>query len=140
MADQTHPYDSISDDLFDWMQGEVDYYVDALRGGYRSPFSAEVNEKEKMDYYRRQMYQTLPDGTVQYDKPNQAGRDQIMKNLGVTGYTQIMQAVTPPKPKGLRAVPPPEPASDPMAASMPPMPEDTAPVMPEVPMPGPEQI
>lgn len=90
-----HPFDGIADDLFDWMQGEVDYHVAALRGGYRAPFSAQVTEKDKLDYYRRQMFQTTPDGTIQYDKPNAQGRDQLLKTVGTQTYAEIWQTVKP---------------------------------------------
>lgn len=124
MAEKDHPWDGVADDLFAWMQGEVNYYVEALRGGYRTPFSAPVSEKDKLDYYRRQMYQVAPDGTVQYDTPNAEGRDRILKQYGTATYAQIMDAVRP-KP-GLR--PSSEPTVDALEAGMPSMPEDEEPV------------
>lgn len=125
MAEQEHPWDGISDDLFDWMQGEVSYYVEALRGGSRSPFSAPVSEQEKLEYYRRQMFQTKPDGTVEYDKPNKAGRDTLLKQLGTTAYAQVYETVRPKQ--GIRPSPSPEPDS--LEAEMPVMPEDTESVL-----------
>lgn len=108
MAETEHPYDSIAEELGDWMNGEVDYYVEAMRGGHRAPFSADVSEQEKLDYFRRQMFMTAPDGTVQYDKPNGAGRDKIINNFGLTQYAQIMDTVRPKR--GLRELSEPEEA------------------------------
>lgn len=122
MPESEHPYDSIADELGDWMNGEVDYYVEAMRGGHRAPFSADVSEQDKLDYYRRQMYMTAPDGTVQYDKPNGAGRDKIIDRLGLTQYAQIMDAVRPKR--GLRAISEPE---EPEAVPEPPTPVEEMP-------------
>lgn len=127
MADNEHPFDSVADDLLAWMNEEVDYHVETLRGGYRAPFSAQVSEKDKHDYYARQMFQAGPNGVVDYAKPNPEGRDKLLKSLGVTGYTQVMQAVMPPK-SAKPAAPEPEAPADPLEATMPPMPEDTEPV------------
>jgi hypothetical protein len=125
MPEQEHPFDGIAQDLQDWMTGEVDYYVEAMRGGYRSPFSADVSEKAKLDYYRRQMYAVKPDGAVQYDQPNSAGRDKLLKSVGVQAYAEIYDAVKP-KAGARPALDTTE--SDPLKATVPPMPEDTEPV------------
>ena len=82
-------------DLTHWLETEPDYYIEALRGGYRAPFSANVSEAQKLDYYRRQVFMQNPDGTPDYTKPNEAGRDMLLKRVGVDGYTQILHAVMP---------------------------------------------
>lgn len=120
MPETEHPFDGIADDLFDWMNGEVAYHVEALRGGYRDPFSAPTSEKDKLDYYRRQMFQTAPDGTIQYDKPNPEGRDTLLKSYGTQTYAEIWDAVKPKR--GMR--PAIEAALDP---EIPAMPEDEIP-------------
>lgn len=125
MPESEHPLDGIADDLFDWMNQEVAYHVEAMRGGYRSPFSADVSEKDKLDYYRRQMYQTLPTGEVQYDKPNAAGRDKLLKSVGTQAYAEIYDTVKPKA--GARPIPDTS-ESDPLKVNVPPMPEDTEPV------------
>lgn len=118
-----HPFDGIADELFDWMNEEVQYHVEAIRGGYRSPFSAPVSEKDKKDFWSRQMFQSKPDGTILYDQPNQQGRDQVLKQYGVQAYADILKSVRPSK--GFR--PPLEPTAEP---DMPEMPEDVEPVEP----------
>lgn len=120
-----HPFDGIADDLFEWMNGEVEYHVEAMRGGHRTPFSAATSEKDKLEYYRSQMYKVDPDGTVRYDQPNPEGRDMLLKTYGTQKYAEIMSIVTPKN--GMRAIPAPE-EPDPQDYAMPPMPEDTEPV------------
>jgi hypothetical protein len=126
MPDKIHPFDAIAADLFDWMQGEVDYHVQAIQGGYRAPFSAETSEADKLEYYRRQMYKTKPNGDIEYDQPNPEGRDKILKEKGTAVYAQILETVKPKQ--GMRPAPEMEPAANPLAVAMPPMPEDTEPV------------
>ena len=111
MADQ-NLYDSVAGDLLDWLQSESKWYADQMRSGSgKSPFAAETSEKEKLDYYRRQMYQVKPDGTVQYDKPNAQGRQALMQRVGIDGYTQIYNTVKPPGP-GRREITDPEPVPE----------------------------
>jgi hypothetical protein len=120
VPESPHPYDGIADDLFSWMEEEVGYYVEAIRGGYRNPFTAEVSEKEKRDYYTRMMFKTKPDGTVEYDQPNPEGRDTILKKQGTQAYAEILSMVTPKQ--GLRA--PVDPIQETLDANLPRMPED----------------
>lgn len=77
------------------MDGEVAYHTSALQQGYRAPFTAAVSEQDKRDYYRRQMFQQAPDGSIDYTKPNLAGRDQLLKTYGTASYAQIWNAVKP---------------------------------------------
>jgi hypothetical protein len=96
MADQGHAWDGVATDLVDWLETESKWYANAMRGGSsRSPFAAQTSEAEKLDYYRRQMYMSAPDGTIQYHQPNQEGRDNLMTRLGVDGYTQVYNATKP---------------------------------------------
>jgi hypothetical protein len=95
VPDRTHPWDLAAQDLTDWLENEPSYYVDALRAGYRAPFSAKVSEQQKLDYYRRQIFMQNPDGTPDYSRPNTSGRDMLLKRVGIEGYTQIMGAVMP---------------------------------------------
>ena len=91
----THPWDLAAQDLTDWLENEPDYYIQALRAGYRTPFAADVSEQQKLDYYRRQIFMQNPDGTPDYSRPNTTGRDMLLRRVGVEGYTQIMSAVMP---------------------------------------------
>src|SRR5678809_1794954 len=101
MPVSTHPWDLVAEDLKNWLETEPEYYIEQLKGGYRSPFSAGVSEQEKLDYYRRQVFMQHPDGTPDYTKPNHAGRDMLLKRVGSNGYTQSNGAVMP-KRTGLR--------------------------------------
>lgn len=120
MAESSHPLDSIADDLFSWQEEMVEWAVEDMKAGHRAPFSAGVSEREKLDYYSRQMFQASPDGTVNYDQPNPGGRDRLMKALGPTGYVQVWDAVRPKI--GLQS--PSMASSDEQDTSMPTMPED----------------
>ena len=95
MAEDEHPWEQVAADLTSWLDTEASWYADAMRGGHRSPFAAKTTESDKLDYYRRKMFQESPDGQIQYDKPNTEGRSQLMTQLGVPGYTQVWNAVRP---------------------------------------------
>ena len=94
MAD-THPWDEAVSEITDWLTDEPAYYAEAMRGGHASPFGATVSEAQKMDYYRRQVFATHPDGTPNFEQPNTQGRDMLIKRIGIQGYTQVMAAVMP---------------------------------------------
>lgn len=128
-----HPYDGISDELFSWMNEEVDYHVGALQGDHRAPFSADVTQKELKDYWSRQMFEERPDGSVDYTKVNAQGRDAAMKALGPQKYAETYTQVAPKQQRGRRGLPDP---FSPAETAPPneigyPMPEDQEPV-PEV--------
>lgn len=89
MAEREHPWDGVADDLFDWMEGEVQYHTEALRAGYRSPFSAQTSPQDQQDYFKRRWFQPKPDGSVDYGKPNAQGRDELMKMFGTKQYADI---------------------------------------------------
>src|SRR5688500_6251129 len=108
-----HPYDEVADEILDWLQTEPDYFIEALRGGKQTPFSADVSEAQKMDYYRRQVFQMNPDGSVDYSKPNGDGRDLLIKRVGIKGYTEIMSQIMPnSRQGGMRQLPLPSPEED----------------------------
>jgi len=117
-----HPYDGIVADLSAWMDEEVEATVDAMRGGYRNPFTADVTEQQKHAYYTRQVFTANPDGSIDYDKPNTQGRDTLLKTLGTQQYAQVLSTVMPKK--GRRPLW--ESAEDELAVpeGQPPMPED----------------
>lgn len=95
MPEAPHPYDDVAQQLYDWMEEQSDWAADALRGGYRAPFGADVSERDKADYYRRQMYQTNPDGLVNYNQPNAEGRKMLLDRLGTSGYAQVYNEIKP---------------------------------------------
>lgn len=105
MPQRENALDGIAEELFGWMDSEVSYYADALRGGPngRSPFAGDASEAQKKDFYTRQMFTQAPDGTIQYDQPNAEGRAKLMQRVGPQGYAQIYEAVRPKA--GRRPVP-----------------------------------
>lgn len=100
-----HPWDLAAQDIVDWLESEPPILVEQLKAGYRSPFSANVSEAEKLQYYRRQVFMQNPDGTPDYSKPNQQGRNMLIQRLGTAGFAQVMSAVMPQR--GMRQVPDP---------------------------------
>lgn len=90
-----HPWDDAAAVIVQWLTDEPLWYAEALRAGHATPFAASVSEDQKLDYYRRQVFAQNPDGSVNLDQPNQAGRDMLIKRLGIKGYTQVMAAVLP---------------------------------------------
>ena len=90
-----HPFDSVADQTLEWIQETTDYAVEALRGGYRTPFSANVTEAQKLDYYRRKLFIQNPDGSIDFSKPNNAERDKLLKKLGTKTYAEVMTTVLP---------------------------------------------
>lgn len=96
MAEQ-NALDGIADELFGWMDSEVQYYADALRGGPngRAPFSADADERQKHDYFTRKMFTQKPDGTIDYNQPNAQGRSEVMQTYGPQQYAEIWEGVRP---------------------------------------------
>jgi hypothetical protein len=107
-----HPFDEIADEVLTWLNEEPEYFIEALRGGHQTPFSADVSESQKMDYYRRQVFMQNPDGSVDFTKPNGEGRDLLIKRVGIKGYTDIMSQVMPNSRGGIRQLPLPSPEEE----------------------------
>ena len=89
--------DGIAEELWGWMDSEVQYYANALKGGPngRAPFAADANEVQKRDYFTRAMFTQNPDGTIDYSKPNAEGRSMVMQTYGPQQYAQIFETVRP---------------------------------------------
>jgi len=94
---RSHPFDDIADEVLRSIEEDTDFYVEELRGDSRSPFSADVTEAEKMDYYRRQAFGENPDGTIDFTKVNAQGRQNLINRLGTRGYAEVMTTIKPPK-------------------------------------------
>lgn len=77
--------DQIADDLALWIDQESTKIALAFAPG-RAPFSAEVSEEQKLEFYRNRLFN--PDGT-----PNTQGRTYELARLGSTGFTQVYKAV-----------------------------------------------
>lgn len=88
-----HLLDQVAGELVSWLQIEPSYFADAIRGGGRAPFAANVTEAEKRDYYQRRLFN--PDGS-----PNQQGRDEELARVGPEEYAAMFRQVRGPKPVG----------------------------------------
>lgn len=108
-----HPYDEVADEIVQWLTEEPAYFAEAMRGGHDAPFSAKTTEDQKLDYYRRQVFVVGPDGTPDFEKPNEAGRKMLIERLGIRGYTQVMAAVLPKRVASTMSTPETTPAPPP---------------------------
>ena len=110
MVSNENPLDGIANELFGWMDSEVSYYVDALKGGPngRAPFAADVSQKQLHDIYTRQMFTQNPDGSIDYTKPNPEGRSKLMARVGPQKYAEVWDAVRPKQGRRPEVSPEPE--------------------------------
>lgn len=92
-----HMFDSIADEMAKYMESEPEYFAQALLAGQDAPFGAEGNanitEDQKLRYYERQVFNLKPDGGINYDSPNESGREELIRRVGIPGFTQVMAAV-----------------------------------------------
>jgi hypothetical protein len=82
-----HYLDDLADDLFEWIQEEIEALTLAFQAGGRSPFAAPVSERDKLAFYTRALFN-------KNGSPNEAGRKATMARVGVDQYVAIMRAVT----------------------------------------------
>jgi hypothetical protein len=78
--------DRVASDLALWLDQESTRIAAAMAPQGSAPFSAQLSEQQKLQYYRDQLFN--PDGT-----PNLQGRNQQMQRLGPQGFTQVYKAV-----------------------------------------------
>jgi hypothetical protein len=89
-----HHLDDLADDLFDWIEAQIEDLTRAFQAGGRSPFAAPVSEAQKLAFYQRALFNK--DGS-----PNEAGRKATMARVGPDGYVAIMRAVMKSQQQGL---------------------------------------
>lgn len=77
--------DEVSNDLALWIDDTASKIALAFAPG-RAPFSAQLTEAQKLEFYTRQLFN--PDGS-----PNQQGRSQQIARLGAEGFGHVYQAV-----------------------------------------------
>lgn len=94
-APRQHPIDGIADEIMSWLDTEPDWYANELIGEYRAPFAAQISEVDKLAAYRRMFYKQDADGNIQYDKPNNEGRQALWQRTTPDKYVQIAKAVGP---------------------------------------------
>src|SRR5215471_2710296 len=91
--------DDISSDLAQWIDDTANKVALAFAPA-RAPFSANITEEQKLQYYRSRLFN--PDGT-----PNTQGRTEEIQRLGPEGFGQVYKAVINRFPE-LRVPSPPE--------------------------------
>jgi len=103
MPGTSNPLDDIATDLALWID-QISTEVALAFAPNRAPFSVDLSEEQKLQYYRDKMFN--PDGT-----PNVQGREQEFQRLGVTGFSMVYKTVVKAYPN-LR-IPTPEPLAVP---------------------------
>ncbi len=99
MAQAPNFLDSIADDLAQWIDTTSDEVARGFAPG-RAPFSADLSEEQKLQFYRAQLFN--PDGS-----PNAPGRTAQINRLGAQGFAQVYKAILNRWPE-LRVPTPPE--------------------------------
>jgi len=77
--------DDVSDDLANWIDSTATDVALAFAPA-RAPFSANITEDQKLEFYRTRLFN--PDGT-----PNVQGRQEELQRLGPEGFGGVYQAV-----------------------------------------------
>jgi len=132
MPGTANPLDEIASDLAIWID-QTSSEIALAFAPTRAPFSANVTEEQKLQYYRTQFFH--PDGT-----PNVEGRNAQLQRLGVEGFGLVYKAIIRRWPD-LR-IPTPEPIEVPAewptaGQAGPPGPPGGPPGPPGAPAPGP---
>lgn len=124
MPGRPNMMDDIADDLAGWIDRTANEVALAFAPG-RAPFSANITEEQKLQFYRSQLFNQ--DGS-----PNVQGRQAQIQRLGPEGFGQVYKAVigrfpelkipTPPEIAVPEEWPQPPPAGPPGAPPGPPGP------------------
>ena len=78
--------DRVASDLALWIDETATRIALAMAPQGTAPFSAQISETQKLEYYRNALFNA--DGT-----PNVQGRAQELQRLGAQGFTQVYKAV-----------------------------------------------
>lgn len=91
--------DSVAEDLANWVDQTASQVALAFAPG-RAPFSANISEDQKLQYYRNRLFN--PDGS-----PNVQGREAEVQRLGIQGFSQVYRAILSRYPELRVPTPPP---------------------------------
>lgn len=116
-------FDLVADDLAEWIDRMSDQLVEGIASGGRAPFSAQLTEAQKLDYYTAQYFN--PDGT-----PNVQGRATQIQRLGPEAFGMVYKAIIkahpdltiPSPPPGVQIQPAPFPGAPPPTPKLPGLP------------------
>jgi hypothetical protein len=132
MPGQANFLDDVAGDLSVWIDRTADDVARAFAPG-RAPFSADLSEQQKLQYYRAQLFN--PDGS-----PNVPGRTAQIQRLGAQGFALVYKAVLQAWPELRIPTPPaggPPMGPPPMGPPGMPPPPGPMPMGPGGPPPGP---
>jgi len=85
MPGKPNPLDEIANDLALWID-QTSSEIALAFAPTRAPFSADVSEEQKLEFYRARLFN--PDGT-----PNAQGREEEFQRLGSDSFAQVYKAV-----------------------------------------------
>jgi len=94
-----HYLDDLADTVANGLDDEADWYAEAMRGGSRSPFAAPVSQKQLGDVYVRTFFKQRPDGSIDWDAPNEDQRAKLMSSGGIKNYLDAAKYVMSVRPK-----------------------------------------
>jgi hypothetical protein len=83
---QQEVYDSLAQDLAQWLDDMSTQLAVAFSPQGIAPFAAPLSESQKLAYYSAQLFNA--DGT-----PNDAGRNAELQRLGPLGFRTVYRAV-----------------------------------------------
>lgn len=95
--EQRDTFSTVADELANWLDSTSEYLATAMRAGGRAPFAAPLSEREKLDYYMKQLF--LPNG-----EPNREGRERLAARLGLREYARVLQAALRARQDALRMI------------------------------------
>lgn len=107
--------DTIATDLALWIDQTSSEIAAAMAPQGVAPFAAQVDETQKLQYYRSMLFN--PDGT-----PNLQGRQAEIGRLGPQGFAQVYKAVIAAYPSLKLPTPPGAPAAPASQVTPPPPP------------------
>lgn len=85
MPGQANFLDDIANDLSLWVDQTAEQVALAFAPA-RAPFSANITEDQKLEFYRQRLFN--PDGS-----PNPQGRNEEIQRLGAEGFGKVYKAV-----------------------------------------------
>jgi len=78
--------DQVANDLALWIESTADEVARAFTPLGVAPFAAQLTEREKVIYYRAQLFN--PDGS-----PNDSGRAALVQRLGAEGFANLYKQI-----------------------------------------------
>jgi len=111
-----HMLDDLADEIVEMLTGEPEYYAELMRAGQQTPFRADIPQKDLLDVYQRRLYQRNPDGSTNWDAPNEAEHQATITRAGVQGYDTVIKQLMAKKIKEQAVTPVPSEVREPTSS------------------------